>query len=84
MLLQDKAAKLPSVPKMLDRGYAASFYGGELTFANIGVWLRNQQFENIISENDFSAAEITQRWGADDGLVFQKAINTLNKNATTL
>jgi len=81
VLLQDKAAKLPSVPKMLkETGYATSFfYGGELTFANIGVWLRNQQFEKIISENDFSAAEITQRWGADDGLVFQKAIATLNE-----
>lgn len=80
VLLQDKAAKLPSVPKMLKKtGYAtAFFYGGELTFANIGVWLRNQQFEKIISENDFSTAELTQRWGADDGRVFQKAIATLN------
>ena len=81
VLLQDKAAKLPSIPKILKKsGYANSFfYGGELTFANIGVWLRNQQFEKIISEKDFTAAEITQRWGADDGLVFQKAISTLNQ-----
>lgn len=80
VLLQDKAAKLPSVPKMLKKsGYETSFfYGGELTFANIGVWLRNQQFEKIISEADFPEAELTQRWGADDGRVFEKAIATLN------
>lgn len=81
VLLQDKAAKLPSIPKMLKQsGYTNSFfYGGELTFANIGVWLRNQQFEHIISEKDFAAADITQRWGADDGRVFQRVISTLNQ-----
>lgn len=81
VLLQDKAAQLPSIPKMLRQsGYNTSFfYGGELTFANIGVWLRNQQFEKIISEKDFASAEITQRWGADDGQVFQKAITVLNQ-----
>ena len=80
VLLQDKAAKLPSVPKVLkNEGYrTAFFYGGELTFANIGVWLRHQQFEQIVSENDFSGAEITQRWGADDRQVLQRAIRSLN------
>ncbi len=75
VLLTDKAAKLNSVPKVLHQhGYStAFFYGGELTFANIGVWLRNQQFENIISESDFSAAEKTQRWGVDDGILLQRA-----------
>ncbi|MCC6462364.1 MAG: LTA synthase family protein [Saprospiraceae bacterium] len=81
VLLEDKAAKLPSVPKMLKKeGYqTAFFYGGELTFANIGVWLRHQQFEQIISESDFYGSEVTQRWGADDRHVFQKALQHLNK-----
>jgi phosphoglycerol transferase MdoB-like AlkP superfamily enzyme len=81
VLLQDKAAKLPSVPKILkERGYStAFFYGGQLTFANIGVWLRNQQFETIISETDFSTKKITQRWGADDNQVFQKALQTFGQ-----
>ncbi len=81
VLLQDKAAKLPSVPKMLrQEGYAtAFFYGGELTFANIGVWLTNQKFDRIFAEKDFPAAAITQRWGADDRQVFNKAIATLRE-----
>lgn len=71
----DKAAKLNSLPKILhERGYAtAFFYGGELTFANIGVWLTNQRFEKIISEKDFSRVEKTQRWGVDDHILLQRA-----------
>ncbi len=81
VLLQDKAARLPSVPKILKgNGYATAFlYGGQLTFANIGVWLRNQQFEHIISGKDFSSAELTQRWGADDSQVFNRASQTFRQ-----
>lgn len=81
VLLQDKAAKLPSIPRILKKaGYASAFfYGGEPTFANIGVWLRNQQFEQIISKDDFAKTDITQRWGADDTRLFRKVISTLNQ-----
>ncbi len=81
VLLEDKAAKLPSVPKTLKAsGYStAFFYGGQLTFANIGVWLRNQQFETIISGSDFKKSERTQRWGADDKNLFEKAAGVLNE-----
>ncbi|MBK9336026.1 MAG: sulfatase-like hydrolase/transferase [Lewinellaceae bacterium] len=49
VLLQDKAAKLPSVSKLLKKaGYAtAFFYGGQLTFANMGTWLYNQEFQTL-------------------------------------
>ena len=81
VLLSDKAAKLNSVPKILHhKGYSTAFlYGGELTFANIGVWLREQQFDQIISEKDFSKAEKTQRWGVDDGLLLQRTLQEINK-----
>ncbi len=81
VLLTDKAAKLNSVPKALHQhGYStAFFYGGELTFANIGVWLRNQQFEKIISESDFTSAEKTQRWGVDDGILLQRAAREIGQ-----
>jgi len=84
VLLSDKAEKLPSLPKTLhENGYAtAYYYGGELTFANIGVWLRDQQFERIISEQDFPASDKTQRWGVDDQRLLQRfalEINDLKK-----
>jgi phosphoglycerol transferase MdoB-like AlkP superfamily enzyme len=76
VLLEDKAARLNSVPKILKtKGYrSAFFYGGELTFANIGTWLRNQRFDKIFSEKDFNSAEKTQRWGVDDKILLQRVI----------
>ncbi|HRI59177.1 MAG TPA: sulfatase-like hydrolase/transferase [Saprospiraceae bacterium] len=81
VLQTDKAAKLNSIPKILHgQGYStAFFYGGELTFANIGVWLTNQRFEQIFSEKDFSRAEKKQRWGVDDHILLQRAVNEINR-----
>lgn len=81
VLLSDKAEKLNSLPKILrGQGYStAFFYGGELTFANIGMWLANQRFEKIFSEKDFSRAEKTQRWGVDDHILLQRAALEISK-----
>ena len=75
VLLEDKSAKLPSVPRVLrQNGYAtAYFYGGELMFANIGVYLANQGYAKILSEKDFPDADKTQRWGVDDDRLLQRA-----------
>mgnify|MGYP000013173179 CR=1 FL=1 len=81
VLLSDKAAKLNSVPKTLrDQGYStAFFYGGELTFANIGVWLSDQRFNKILSEKNFAKSEKTQRWGVDDHLLLQRSLLEINQ-----
>jgi len=78
--LEDKAAKLPSIPKVLKaNGYStAFFYGGELTFANLGLWLTNQKFDKIFAERDFSSAEKTQRWGVDDDILLQRVLKEIN------
>lgn len=81
ILLEDKAAKLNSIPKILKgNGYStAFFYGGELTFANLGLWLTNQRFDKILSERDFSNAEKTQRWGVDDHILLQRAATEISQ-----
>lgn len=81
VLLSDKAEKINSLPRMLyDQGYStAFFYGGELTFANIGVWLRNQKIEVIRSEPDFPASDKTQRWGVDDDRLLQHSVQEINQ-----
>lgn len=81
VLLSDKAEKLNSIGRVLHSdGYATAFlYGGELTFANIGVWLTSQHFEKIFSEKDFSSEDKTQRWGVDDQRLFQRTILEINK-----
>lgn len=84
ILLDDKAATLGSLPKWLkENGYQSLFvYGGELTFANIGLWLTNQRFDKIISDRDFSSSEKTQRWGADDQVVLQRMLQEINRLRT--
>ena len=81
VLLSDKAEKIRSLPRILyEQGYStAFFYGGELTFANIGVWLRNQKMEVIRSEPDFPSADKTQRWGVDDYKLLQHSIQEINQ-----
>lgn len=81
VLLEDKSAKLPSVPRILrQNGYAtAYFYGGELTFANIGVYLANQGYAQIMSEKDFDDADKTQRWGVDDDRLLQRAATEIGR-----
>lgn len=81
VLLPDKAEKLPSLSKILKQhGYeTAFFYGGQLTFANMGTWLRNQQFEHIISVADFPRSERTQLWGADDLRLFHKSLQVMHQ-----
>ena len=81
VLQTDKAAKLNSISKVLHNNQysTAFFYGGELTFANIGLWLTNQRFEKIFSEKNFSRAEKTQRWGVDDHILLQRAALEINR-----
>jgi phosphoglycerol transferase MdoB-like AlkP superfamily enzyme len=81
VLLSDKAAQLNSLPKVLrQKGYAtAFFYGGELTFANIGAWLSEQRFDKIFSEKDFPKADKTQRWGVDDYRLLQRSALEINQ-----
>ena len=76
----EKAEKLSSLPKVLhQKGYSTLFcYGGELTFANIGVWLRGQGIERLLSDSDFPKAERTQRWGVDDRLMLQRFCRELD------
>lgn len=81
VLQTDKAAKLNSLPKILnEKGYStAFFYGGELTFANLGLWLTNQRFDKIFSEKNFSRSEKKQRWGVDDNTLLQRAALEINQ-----
>ncbi|MFN0014503.1 MAG: LTA synthase family protein [Saprospiraceae bacterium] len=81
ILHQDKANKLPGLAKTFGQaGYSSAFYyGGQLTFANMGSWLYGQQFDKIVSINDFSRAEITQLWGADDATLLDKVTESLGQ-----
>jgi phosphoglycerol transferase MdoB-like AlkP superfamily enzyme len=81
ILHTDKVDKLQSLPRLLKEkyGYSTAFlYGGELTFANMGAWLSSQRFNPVMSQEDFTSEEVTQRWGADDQMLFKKTLQTAN------
>lgn len=77
----DKAAKLPSLSKVFSSaGYPTAFvYGGDLSFANMKSYLASGGFQTIIDENDYSAGQITSKWGAHDEHAFNKLIELSDK-----
>ncbi len=79
ILLEDKAVNLPSVSQILKKqGYATAFYyGGGLTFGNLNVFLREHDFDKVLSDQDFPAEMQTQRWGVDDRQFLDRAADEI-------
>lgn len=80
LMLSDKAEKLPGLPRFFKKNnYSTLFcYGGDLTFANLGVYLRSQNFQKIVSKKEFPSAEISQKWGADDDKMLNRFASELD------
>jgi len=76
-----KIQKLPSLSKTLVKnGYQTSFYyGGELGFANMKAYLLSQGIETIVSKDNFKSEDMNSKWGAHDGIVFDKLDRDLDK-----
>ena len=70
----NKSAKLPVLSKDFgDNGYSTAFYyGGETDFANIKSYLYAADFQRIVSKQDFDKKDWNSKWGAHDGIVYQK------------
>jgi hypothetical protein len=64
----DKVVKLTGVANVLKiNGYSTAFFhGSDMTFANMGLWLRHAGFDKLYAEGDFPTDLRTQRWGVDD------------------
>lgn len=76
-----KTASLPSLARRLNEsGYTSSFYyGGELEFANIGSYLRNEKFSRIIGKDSFAPEDRNSKWGAHDHVVLGKLLHDLDR-----
>ncbi len=70
----EKTQRLPSLSNSFKAiGYSNSFYyGGELGFANMRSYLLSQGFDKIISKDDFNSEDMNSKWGAHDGIVFER------------
>ena len=72
-----KMEKLPSIPAALKRnGYdIAYYYGGNADFTNLMAYLVSCGFEKVISDKDFPASQLTGKWGANDGALFDRFLS---------
>jgi phosphoglycerol transferase MdoB-like AlkP superfamily enzyme len=69
-----KQAKIPSIPQVLNaQGYHSFFfYGGESRFFNMKSYLLSHGFERITEKENFDNKDMNSKWGAYDGVVYQK------------
>lgn len=63
-----KLHSMPGLPKTLKAyGYETSvLYGGDITFLSMSDFFLATGHDTLISQDDFPASEVTQRWGVPD------------------
>lgn len=74
MKIPQKCETLPGIAKTLaQEGYATDFwYGGDITFTNMGGFMLQNGFHKTISDKDFPHADRSSNWGVPDSTVFAK------------
>jgi phosphoglycerol transferase MdoB-like AlkP superfamily enzyme len=74
-----KTENLPHLCRTLaSAGYSSGYYyGGELAFANMKSYLQTAGYEHLTERNDFAAADQNSKWGAHDGVLFNRVLADL-------
>jgi phosphoglycerol transferase MdoB-like AlkP superfamily enzyme len=77
----NKFQRIPAIPQELKKaGYQTSFfYGGESEFDNYKAFIRSHGFDKLTDINDFSKKDMNSKWGAYDGVVFNRQLTELNR-----
>lgn len=75
-----KVLKLPVLPRDFKKlGYkTAYFHGGDIGFANMRTYLMSSSFDYIITQDDFPKNQQQSKWGAQDGFVFNRLLDSIN------
>ncbi|WP_240186843.1 LTA synthase family protein [Pedobacter nanyangensis] len=76
----EKMQKIPAISqKLYQQGYQTSFYyGGESEFDNYKAFILGHQYKKLIDKNSFDKKDMNSKWGAYDGLVFNKQLTDAN------
>ena len=74
-----KASNLSGLGNIfLENNYTTNFYyGGESEFANIKSYVSSQNFQKLITKNDFAEKDMNSKWGAHDNVVKDKILKDL-------
>jgi phosphoglycerol transferase MdoB-like AlkP superfamily enzyme len=77
----EKASRLTGLGNIFfKQGYNTSFYyGGESEFMNIKGYVTAQQFQEIITKDDFDSKDMNSKWGAHDEVVMKRILNDLSR-----
>ena len=76
-----KTEQLPHLCRVLtDAGYRSQYYyGGELAFANMKSYLQTAGYEKLTERSDFAVADQNSKWGAHDGVLFDRILSDLRQ-----
>lgn len=76
-----KTERLPHLCRVLAQaGYRSHYYyGGELAFANMKSYLQTAGYEKFTERSDFATADQNSKWGAHDGVLFDRLLSDLRR-----
>ncbi|MCR5312389.1 MAG: sulfatase-like hydrolase/transferase [Bacteroidaceae bacterium] len=79
MKIPEKCEKLPGLASTLKiEGYNTDFwYGGDISFTNMGGFMLQNGYSKTYSENDFSKSDRTSKWGVPDGILLDKVLENI-------
>ena len=79
-----KTEQLPHLCRSLAAaGYRSHYYyGGELAFANMKSYLQTAGYEHLTERADFAQADQNSKWGAHDGVLFDRILADLRQQPT--
>jgi phosphoglycerol transferase MdoB-like AlkP superfamily enzyme len=77
----EKMQKIPAISqKLFQNNYQTSFfYGGESEFDNYKAFLLSHNYQKLVDKNNFEKKDMNSKWGAFDGLVFNKQLQDINQ-----
>lgn len=77
----EKMQKIPAISQSLfNAGYQTSFfYGGESEFDNYKAFILSHSYQKLVDKNSFDQKDMNSKWGAYDGLVFNRQIEEANQ-----
>lgn len=77
----EKMQKIPAISqKLYQNKYQTSFYyGGESEFDNYKAFILSHDYQKLVDKNSFEQKDMNSKWGAFDGLVFNKQLDDMNQ-----
>jgi len=77
----EKMQKIPAISqKLYQNKYQTSFYyGGESEFDNYKAFILSHGYQKLVDKNSFEKKDMNSKWGAYDGLVFNKQLADLKE-----